>query len=981
MKEERRRKKEYKRARRRATRPWKGLSILSGILAVIMIFMAVITVKFDNSVTIFIGGSFTKLVNEDESAQYYTSDFTSTEEKAAYEAELVKQVEAEGAALLLNKDHALPLAENAKVSCFSNSSISLIYGGTGSGNVDVSKSSTLKSALEDAGLQVNETLWDFYESGDGSEYVREEGQLFPSRAAAAVEVPWDVYTDEVLDSCSEYGDAAIVVLSRVGGEGSDLTSVETNYLELIPDELEMLQQLTTMKEAGKIQKIIVLLNTSNALQLDFLQDESCDIDAMLWIGDVGETGIDAVAEILTGEVNPSGSLVDTYCYDNYSSPAMVNFKPTTYDGLDGYDVDSSATKYVIYQEGIYVGYRYYETRYEDYVMGQGNAGDYQYQDVVAYTFGYGLSYTDFSYSNMQTTYNETADEYEIQVTVTNIGNTYSGKETVQVYVQSPYTEYDQENSVEKAAATLCGFEKTDILAPGESQDLTITVEGSDLASYDSYGAGTYILDAGDYYLTVAKDAHDAVNNILAAKGYSPELTEGRMDEEGDASLVYGWTQETMDTQKYSVSDTGYEISNQFDSADLNLNEGGSTSITYLSRSDWVNTFPTETVQLSMTEQLAQDLENVQYDAADYDEEEMPTYGADNGLNLIDLIGKDYDDPLWEDLLDELTFADMATFVGDAFHWTMPLTAINAPATRDENGPQGLTASLLHADIDAMATTSEDVMAATCNRELIAKVGNAIGNDCLEAGVSALYGPGNNTHRTPYGGRNFEYYSEDGFLAGEIASAEVQAIEDKGINVLMKHFALNDCEEDRTGLCTWANEQSIREIYLKAFETPIKEADGSGVMTSYNRIGATWAGGNYGLITNILCNEWGCTGMIITDNANSAFMNAADGLMAGGTLFDAMMSMQMNQLNSLYTEDAVIANTLRDAMHRNLYVIVNSSAMNGIGLDTTVEIAVPYPVTVCKVAAAVLCILFVLCLGMFIKKRRQFTKEYKNSIQK
>lgn len=968
--EEKAKKKAYKKARRKATRPWKGLTFLNGILALILILVSIITTMFDNTITVLAGGTFSKLENEDEDAQYYTTDFASREEKKAYEDWLCEQVEAEGAVLLLNKDNALPLEKGSDVSCFSSSSVDLIYGGTGSGNMNTAEAPTLKEALTDSGLNVNETLWDFYSEGDGSEYVRDQGEfLFFSTGATAVDVPWDAYTDEVKDSVVQYGDAAIVVISRVGGEGSDLTFKEYNYLELTQDEKDMLAGITEMKKAGEIDKIVILLNSANAIQLDFMKENAYDIDACLWIGDVGQTGVNAVADILTGIVNPSGRLVDTFCYDNYSSPAMVNFETTIYSDAEKKGLPDKAMKYVIYQEGIYVGYRYYETRYEDYVMGTGNAGDYRYNDEVAYTFGYGLSYTDFEYSDMNVSYNEDSDQYEICVKVTNVGDTYSGKETVQVYSQSPYTEYDQENNVEKAAVILCGFEKTDVLAPGESEMVTIYVEKRDLASYDAYGAGTYILDAGDYYLTVAENAHNAVDNILAAKGFTPESTEGRMDKEGNGQLTFKWNNPVLDNTSYAVSKIGYPITNQFDDADLNRYEGSPTEITYLKRSDWEGTFPTGIVQLKLTEQMVEDLALIRYDVSDYDEMEMPVFGAENGLKLIDMMGLAYDDPKWEELLDQISYSEMTKFVGDAFHWTMPIVSIEAPATRDENGPQGLTASLMHMDIDALACTSEDVMAATFNRELIADIGRMIGTDCLDAGVSCLYGPGNNTHRTPYGGRNYEYYSEDGYLSGQISASENTAIQAMGVNVMMKHFALNDCESDREGLGTFANEQSIREIYLKAFQAPIEEAKGSGVMTAYNRIGCVWAGGDYNLITNVLCNEWGCTG-IITDNA-FAYMNAADCLMAGGSLFDGMLNLQTRELNNDYKNDAVIANQLRKAVHRNLYRIVNSCAMNGIGSDTVVKAITPSFVIASRILAIVFSGLFILSLVMWMKKKSRF----------
>ena len=461
--------------------------------------------------------------------------------------------------------------------------------------------------------------------GAGSEYVRTDGGMFSNEATSVGEVPWDVYTDEVKQSVAQYGDAAIVTFSRVGGEGADLEFRKYNYLELSQEEKDLLANLAVMKQDGTVNKIIVLINAANTLQLDFLQNPEYDIDACMWIGDVGETGINAVADILAGDVTPSGRLADTYCYNVFSSPAMVNFGTTVYADAETYDLDENSMNYIVYQEGIYVGYRYYETRYEDYAMGTGNAGDFSYASDVAYPFGYGLSYTDFEYSNMSANYNASTDMYEVTVTVTNTGDTYSGKETVQIYSQSPYTEYDKKNGVEKASVTLCGFGKTDVLAPGQSETLKIDVEKRDLASYDAYGAKTYILDDGDYYLIAAKNAHDAVNNVLAAKGYTPDTTENRMDSAGNAELTYKWTQETFDNTTYAVSaTTGYEITNQFEHADINLYDGLEETITYLSRNDWEGTYPTEIPTLTANEKLAADLAIPQYDAGEYDTMEMPT---------------------------------------------------------------------------------------------------------------------------------------------------------------------------------------------------------------------------------------------------------------------------------------------------------------------------------------------------------------------
>ena len=576
-------KKAYKKTKRKHITPWKILAIICAVVMIVSIPLSILLQKFDNTMAARFGGSFWKLQNEDANAQYYTSDFNSAEEMVNYGLALTQQVEAEGAALLMNNNNALPLAADAKVSTFSSSSVNLVYGGTGSGNIDASTADTLRTALEKVGVTVNPTLWDFYTVGAGKDYARSKSGTVAKSSEVTAEVPWDVYTDEVKDSVAQYGDAAIVTLSRVGGEGADLSYGEVNYLALDENEKAMLQNVAEMKKNGTVKKTILLINSANALQVDFLKNNEYDIDAALWIGDVGISGINAVAEILTGKVNPSGSLVDTYCYDNFSAPAMWNFTPTTYEGyVEGGDVSAKAKSYMIYQEGIYVGYKYYETRYEDFVTGNGNAGDYAYGDIVAYPFGYGMSYTDFDISDMNVSYNAADDTYTVTVKVTNTGD-MAGKKTVQVYVQSPYTDYDKENGVEKSAVSLVGFGKTGMIEPGASETLSMTVNKRDIASYDTYGAGTYILDAGDYYFTAATDAHNAVNNILAAKGYTVESTNGKMTADGNADLTYTWTEDALDTTTYATSENGTAITNQLSCADPNLYEGIEETVTWLSR--------------------------------------------------------------------------------------------------------------------------------------------------------------------------------------------------------------------------------------------------------------------------------------------------------------------------------------------------------------------------------------------------------------
>ena len=389
----------------------------------------------------------------------------------------------------------------------------------------------------------------------------------------------------------------------------------------------------------------------------------------------------------------------------------------------------------------------------------------------------------------------------------------------------------------------------------------------------------------------------------------------------------------------------------------------------------------EILKLTLTEYLKEALQDVQYDSDDYPEIEMPVLGADNGLKLVDMIGLDYDDPKWDLLLDQLTFEEMVEFIGDAFHWTMPVESVQAPGTRDENGPQGLTVTLFGSGlgVETTALTSEDVLAATFNKELVYEMGKIVGNDCLAAEVAFLYGPGANTHRTPYGGRNFEYYSEDGYLSSAIGAAEVRGIEEKGVHVVMKHFALNDSEQNRIGLGVWLPEQAAREIYLKAFQGALQDSrtGGNGVMMAYTRWGTQWSGANYGLVTGIMKEEWGCNGLQITDNVLTTYVNGVDGVMAGVTAFDSMMAFYITDQLPEYKDDPVVVAAMKEASHQNLYAIAHSCAMNGVGPETIIVAKTPGLLIWVRVLAAVFVAGFAASMLMWVKRTREFkaTEEY------
>lgn len=980
---------------------WGILTAISAILMVALIVGTSIAFRYTTTINVALDVETYKIVKGDSDAdtEYFKSDFASDEERETYEEELCARLEEEGAALLKNDNEALPLASGAKVSLFAHGSVDLMYGGTGSGAVDTASAPSFKDALSSVGIEVNETLWDLYSSEDMMEkYSRKTPDAISDTLEANTqygvnEAPWSEIEGGASDSFADYGDAAIVVLARSGGEGADLpsgangtdddwiagTEGDGNYLALSQEEKDLLAGLKALKDDGTFKSIIVLLNSSNAIELDFLNPDICGvdygIDSCMWIGDVGQTGINGVARLIAGEVSPSGSIVDTFTYDNMTNPAMYNFYTQAYPNAADYDlmVDGPDVQgmYSVYQEGIYLGYRYYETRYEDAVMGTANVGDYDYTSQVAYSFGYGTSYTDFEYSDYSVT--ESEDGFDVNVTVTNAGDTYTGKKTVQVYFQSPYTDYDKENGIEKASIELCGFAKTDELAPGESEDVTIHVDKDELRTYDPNNAKTYILDAGDYYFTVANGAHEAVNNVLAAKGYT---TADGMDAEGNAAVTYKWTNDALDTEIFSTSEaTGVKITNLFDESDPNKSSDAPGEVTWLSRSDWEGTFPTAPAELTVNDTLAASLAITQYDGSQADSVEMPTLGADGDLALASLIGADYDDPLWEDLLDQLTYEDMVNTITLGFHNTAAIPNIGKAATKDENGPQGLTAALTGGD-SAMCYTSEDVMAATFNTELMEDVGRCIGEDCLAMGYSGLYGPGVNMHRTAYSGRNFEYYSEDPHISGAICTAEVQGIQSKGVYVYLKHVALNDSESSRRGVNTWLNEQTAREIYLEVADKAVIDGGAWCTMSGFNRWGATWCGANEALQTDYLRGELGMRGMSITDySGSSKYMDLCDALIAGTDIYDSPDPTIHTANAANYENDAYIVTQMREAMHNILYTVVNSNAMNGLSEADTMKQVTPWWQTALIALIVVFGVLTVVCAvmtGRAVKRKKANT---------
>ena len=971
---------------------WVVLTTITAVFLAICIAAIPITQGFATVINAALKVQTQKVVAEEGAEIFYWSAYENEEDLVADEYQLCRDIEGEGAALLVNKNNALPLNRGDKITPFSQSAFNLLYGGTGSGSMNADEATSLRTALETVFGEgtVNTDQWKFYATA-GYKRVNAATTGGNQGQYRINEVPWEKYPDALKKTWAEYGDVALVVLARSGGEGADVPNglpeleeymTDGDYLRLCKEEIEMFENLEKLKADGTFKKIVVLLNSSNALQLDFVDDYG--IDAVLWIGDVGMNGAMGVADILVGDVNPSGRIVDTFLKDNHSAPAMENFGAYVWANGEDYSVDSAQNNtdagvakanrdYVVYQEGIYVGYRYFETRYEDSVLNQGNSGDWSYDDCVAFPFGYGLSYTEFAYSNFKVT--DEGDTFQVEVDVKNVGDR-DGKHTVQIYFQSPYTQYDRENLVEKAAVEICGFDKK-MIAAGATEHFVIIVDKEDMTSYDANNARTYILEDGDYYFTVGKNAHDAINNLLAAKGANVD---------GSAALAQKWTNAAFDKTTYAVSSkTGNAITNLFDNADLNKYSGnGGQTVTYLSRQDWIGTYPTTQI-LSITPEMWADglidseeghkaiVEAMK--AAYYADASMPTVGSAGTMKAGELFNVAYDDPMWDELVSQMPYDEMTNLIYNGFHITQAAPSIGLPGTLDENGPQGFTASLM-GGASAMAYTSEDVMAATYNRALIEKMGSCIGEDFLHATeegaatvYAGLYGPGANIHRTAYSGRNFEYYSEDGWVSGEVAAIEVAAIRSKGVVVYCKHFALNDQEEGRYGISTWANEQAIRELYLEGFEGAVKDGGGS-VMSSFNRVGVVWSGANRNLMTGILRDEWGLEGGAITDcSVYAIYMDYRYGVLAGQDLWDGY-GLGMSSLDGLNNDPAIVT-AVQQAAKNIAYNYTHSHAMN-VGSAEIIPITPWWQLALYGIAACfgVLTALFLVLAIVTKKKAKQ-----------
>lgn len=817
---------------------------------------------------------------------------------------LTEKIEGEGAVLLENKNEVLPL-QNQKVNVFGYASRNVVYGGTGSGGGKEDNNVDLQQGLKNAGFQVNDQLTTFYDD----RYVPREkvnihklvGGDFNIHEPKASE-----YSESLLTSAKEFSDTALVVFSRNSGEGADITNemkgyaggtAGKHYLELSDDEAATLD---LVKE--NFDKVVVILNSSFPMELGFLDDEK--IAGALWIGGPGSVGFNAVGEILAGEVNPSGRLVDTYAYDETSAPSFNNIGEFPYSNSEfDYEKDTWHYKYVNYAESIYVGYRYYETRYIDNQTGK--MDEAAYEKAVQYPFGYGLSYTNFKQEI--TNFKVDGNEAKMTVKVTNTGKK-AGKDVVQLYYTPPYTI----GGIEKSHVVLSGFAKTQELAPNQSEEVNLSFDVENMASYDEKQNKAYVLEKGNYEIKLMNNSHD----VIDSKNY-----------EVAKDIVF-------DQENKRESDE-LSATNQFEDA--------KGDVQYLSRWNWEETMPKEMAQ---PKEASKELLKALKDQSVNEGKADPIKFEKHGLELYDLKGVDYDDPKWDQLLEQLSVKDMENLITYGGFQTPAINSVKKPATIDADGPAGI--NHLVSQAHGNQYTSEVVVASTWNTELVEEMGAALGKEAKASNITGLYLPGVNIHRSPFGGRNFEYYSEDALLSGKIGSSLSKGAMDQGSYVFMKHFAMYDQETRRyefpTGAATWSTEQAMREVFLKPFEIAVKDSGITGIMSSYNRIGPKWVGESEALLQNVLRDEWGFRGTVISDFYKPQYMNVDQGLSAGN---DLVLYLLPTKLNNVTTDTDWGQQNMRKASHNILYTVVNSHAYevaetnvpNWIYLLVTINIAV------------------------------------------
>lgn len=839
-----------------------------------------------------------------------TGNGTLSDETNEEAAEVAEEIMEDGIVLLKNES-LLPLNETKKLNIFGWESINPAYGGAGSGGInDLYEIVSLNQGLENAGFSINQELVDFYNNygADNPEMsIQKQSWTLP-------EPPVDTYSDELIKSAKEYSDVAVVVLSRKAGEGHNDIPMDVrkaaydnnsdeyddfpegeHYLQLSQTERDMVDMV-----CSNFDNVIVVYNGANQFELGFA-DEYPQIKSVVWCPGTGNVGFNALGKVFSGEVNPSGKTPDTFIYDMTTAPWWNNAEKTEYtnladmavEGMNAGTAQVYAPAFTNYVEGIYVGYKYYETAAQE--------GAIDYDKTIQYPFGYGLSYTEFEQKMGEL--EEKDGQISVDVEVTNTGDV-AGKDVVEVYYEPPYTN----GGIEKSSANLIEFAKTDLLQPGESQTVTVTFSIEDMASYDENHAKAYVLEKGDYAISINSDSH----TVLDQKTYT-----------ADKDVVY------KGENKRASDDT----------AATNVFEDAKGDVTYLSRADHFANYEEATAAPASAElgepYVSEYHLNSNFDKTTYlnDEDVMPTTGADNGLTLADMRDADYDDPRWEKLLDQLTVDEMANMIAMAGYQTAAMDSVGKVATLDFDGPAAINNNFT--GVGSIGFPIEVVVASTWNKELAQAWGECMGKISQEMGAEGWYAPGMNTHRTAFGARNYEYFSEDGVLAGNMGAKAVEGARKYGVYSYIKHFALY--EGNAKMVSVWSNEQAIREIYLKPFEISVKQGGANAVMVSWSFLGDKWTGESSNLMNTVLRDEWGFRGMALTDffrNNGHGFMNA-DAALANGV--DAMLSTFNGEENNVANpEHPTAVLQMRNACKNVMYTVVSSWAYDGEHEETGME---------------------------------------------
>lgn len=839
-----------------------------------------------------------------------TGNGTLSDETNEEAAEVAEEIMEDGIVLLKNES-LLPLNETKKLNIFGWESINPAYGGAGSGGInDLYEIVSLNQGLENAGFSINQELVDFYNNygADNPEMsIQKQSWTLP-------EPPVDTYSDELIKSAKEYSDVAVVVLSRKAGEGHNDIPMDVrkaaydnnsdeyddfpegeHYLQLSQTERDMVDMV-----CSNFDNVIVVYNGANQFELGFA-DEYPQIKSVVWCPGTGNVGFNALGKVFSGEVNPSGKTPDTFIYDMTTAPWWNNAEKTEYtnladmavEGMNAGTAQVYAPAFTNYVEGIYVGYKYYETAAQE--------GAIDYDKTVQYPFGYGLSYTEFEQKMGEL--EEKDGQISVDVEVTNTGDV-AGKDVVEVYYKPPYTN----GGIEKSSANLIEFAKTDLLQPGESQTVTVTFSIEDMASYDENNAKAYVLEKGDYVISINSDSH----TVLDQKTYT-----------ADADVVY-------EGENKRASD---------DTAATNVFEDAKGDVTYLSRADHFANYEEATAAPASAElgepYVSEYHLNSNFDKTTYlnDKDVMPTTGADNGLTLADMCDADYDDPRWEKLLDQLTVDEMANMIAMAGYQTAAMDSVGKVATLDFDGPAAINNNFT--GVGSIGFPIEVVVASTWNKELAQAWGECMGKISQEMGAEGWYAPGMNTHRTAFGARNYEYFSEDGVLAGNMGAKAVEGARKYGVYSYIKHFALY--EGNAKMVSVWSNEQAVREIYLKPFEISVKQGGANAVMVSWSFLGDKWTGESSNLMNTVLRDEWGFRGMALTDffrNNGHGFMNA-DAALANGV--DVMLSTFNGEENNVANpEHPTSVLQMRNACKNVMYTVVSSWAYDGEHEETGME---------------------------------------------